>query len=284
MGSKTFKLVVGWKVNDRIVTELVKKENVNLGRETAENYNRIRKEKLSEIENILSRFKKECENRGVNTILAIATSAVRNARNKEEIVNLSRNHGISLDIADGVREGTVGYLAATKGESNKLVIDMGSRSFQLTRKNNNKIESKSFKAGYRIAYKKFIKSVSTFTEAQVLYRKFLERNLVIFPDRTDQLIALASKNITGFVKGKKKDEVSGAYLSRKELRKKITTLRNLTSKQFSLVKSNTKKANKILSGIILLDYVMEHSKHERVLIVDAELPVGLIVEYFTMEE
>lgn len=280
MGSKNFKLVIGWKVNDQIITQLLKKENVNLGREVDENNKRIRKKKLVEIENILSSFKNDCLEKGITKILAIATSAVRNARNKEDLVSLARDYGISLDVADGQREGEVGYLAATSGASNRLVIDMGSQSFQLTWKINKKIKSKSFKAGYKIAYKKFIKGIPTFTEAQALYIKFLERNLIIFPKKTNQLISLASKTITSFVTGKKKGEVSGINLSKKELNEKIGSLRNLTSKQFKLLKSNTRKASKIFPGIILLDYVMEQSKHDNALIVDAELPVGLIVEYF----
>lgn len=280
MGSKNFKLVIGWKVNDQIITQLLKKENVNLGREVDENNKRIRKKKLVEIENILSSFKNDCLKKGITKILAIATSAVRNARNKEDLVSLARDYGISLDVADGQREGEVGYLAATSGASNRLVIDMGSQSFQLTWKINKKIKSKSFKAGYKIAYKKFIKGIPTFTEAQALYIKFLERNLIIFPKKTNQLISLASKTITSFVTGKKKGEVSGINLSKKELNEKIRSLRNLTSKQFKLLKSNTRKASKIFPGIILLDYVMEQSKHDNALIVDAELPVGLIVEYF----
>jgi exopolyphosphatase/pppGpp-phosphohydrolase len=75
----------------------VKKEHVDLGKEVTENYKRIRKKKLIEIENILSRFKNDCINKGVTTLLAIATSAVRNARNKEDLVSLARDYGISLE-------------------------------------------------------------------------------------------------------------------------------------------------------------------------------------------
>ena len=168
MGSKTFKLMIGWKANDQIITQLLKKENVNLGREVDENHKRIRKEKLVEIDNILSRFKNNCVEEGITKILAIATSAVRNATNKEQVVSLARDHGISLHTADGEREGEVGYLAATKGVPNKLVIDMGSHSFQLTWKIDKNIETKSFQAGYKIAYEKFIKGVGTFSESRVL--------------------------------------------------------------------------------------------------------------------
>ena len=280
MGSKTFKLVMGQKVNDRVTTQLLKKENLELGKEVAENHKMIRKEKLIEIENVLSRFKKICKEKEATKILAIATSAVRDAGNKKEVFDMARNLGIILDIAEGSREGEVGYLAATYGASNKLVIDMGSQSFQLTWKISKKIVSQSIDGGYKIAYNKFIRGASTFAAAQERYREFLDRNLRKFPKRTNQFIALSSKTITGFVTGKKKDETSGSNLSKEALNEKIQTLSSLTSEQFKSIMSNTIKAYKIFPGIILLNYVMERSGHNKALITDAELPVGLIVEYF----
>lgn len=76
--------------------------------------------------NELQRFK-------VNTVLAFATSAIRDAKNGEEFVRLvNEKHGINIQIIDGNREaGLIAYgvMAAVKTKNKRsLIMDIGGGS------------------------------------------------------------------------------------------------------------------------------------------------------------
>ena len=58
----------------------------------------------------------------------------------------------------------------------------------------------------------------------------------------------------------------------------------VTPEQFEALKRSNLKADKLLAGLIFLDYLLEVSGHGQALIADVELPVGLIVEYFQGRE
>jgi hypothetical protein len=77
-----------------------------------------------------------------------------------------------------------------------------------------------------------------------------------------------------------KPQVTDQNLSHSLIRQKIQALCSLTGSEFQGVKSTTDRADKILSGLILIDYMLERTGKGAVFIAEAELPVGLIVEYF----
>jgi len=79
---------------------------------------------------------------------------------------------------------------------------------------------------------------------------------------------------------KDKKDVRGTYLKRSDLQRKLSTIKQLSDTDFEALKRSIDNANKILPGMVFLDYIMGRSGHDQVLISDAELPVGLIVEYF----
>ena len=54
----------------------------------------------------------------------------------------------------------------------------------------------------------------------------------------------------------------------------------LSESQYGDLKSSLPGIDKVLPGVIFLDYVMERSGHREALISENELPVGLIVEFF----
>ena len=87
MGSKNFKFVFGQRVNGVITTELIRKERFELGKEVTENNGLIGEEMISEVQLSLSQFVRSCKERGASEVLAIAASAIRNARNYQRILD-----------------------------------------------------------------------------------------------------------------------------------------------------------------------------------------------------
>ncbi len=83
----------------------------------------------------LKRFKKEANEEKVGTIYAIATSAVRDAKNKSDFIDrCKREVGINIEVIDGYREaelGFMGILGGLKYNGNILAIDIGGGSTEL---------------------------------------------------------------------------------------------------------------------------------------------------------
>ena len=280
MGSRNFKYVFGQKINGIITTELIGKERLDIGKEVTENNGLIGRNKFMQIEEALSQFMRYCSDRGASKVLAIATSAIRNARNQQQVFDLAREIGLTMEVADGAREGEVGYLAATGGAPNKLVCDSGSKSIQIAWGINGKILSRSIPVGYELVYESFVKHASTLDETKENFGRFLDGNFKELPESTDQFIALAANTITFFVTGEKRTGHQARTLTRTSLNGKISELRELSPSQYNNLKASLPRVEKTLPGLVFLDYLMERTGHGEALITEAELPAGLIVEYF----
>ena len=275
LGSKNFKFVFGRMVNGVTSTELIRKERFDLGREVTENDGLIGDARIAEVKQSLSEFVHYCRERGASDVLGITASAIRNARNYQRIRDVADEAGVRLELADGAREGEIGYFAATGGAPNKLVTEVGSRSMQVTWERDGDILSRSVSVGYEQAYESFIEHESTLREAEKRFHKFLDGNFREIPQHTDQYFALAANTATAFAAG----EVE-TTLDKKTLDRAMARLRTLPASQFDELKASLPKAEKILPGLIFIQYIMARSGHGEMCASANELPVGMVVEYF----
>jgi len=280
LGSKNFKAVLGELEEGRLVTRILDKRLVGLGIDVAGNRGVISKETLAKARAALKELKSICEREGCTRILAVATRAVRAARNGGDILDAARELGLTVEIATGEREAELGYLAVTGGEAGKLVCELGSHSMQLAWRQSGPVESISIAAGYERVYPEFIEAAGSFSEARDAYTAFLDREVQRLPRGSEELIGIAMNSMACFVTGKRKSEVTDRYLSHARIREKARELAALTKPEFDALKSTTAKADKVLSGLILFEHMLERTGHERGFIAEPELPVGLIVEHF----
>ncbi len=280
LGSKTFKLVKGYESGGRIYTELCRKVTVNLGAEVDQTGGVIGTPKLREIETVLAGLADDCRKTGISRMLAIATSAINATKNKDDVLNLARGLGIELEIADGHREGNVGYLAATHGAPYCLVTEMGSHSSQVAWQHDEKIHVHRVQAGYSRCYDEFFAPAEHFGAAIESFRSFLDEQMGLVCGSTHRFKALAANTVAGFVTGKSKEEVAEKSLTQSEIGRKIAMLRQMSHRDFEIFKQETDKVQKILPGLMFLDHMLEKTGYENVHITTAELPVGLIVEHF----
>jgi exopolyphosphatase/pppGpp-phosphohydrolase len=281
IGSKNVKLVIGGNEDGHVRTRLLTKETLQLGVDIQENDGRIGSRKLADLREVLSRFAEMGATTGAGKMLAIATHAVRNAVNNQDVLDITRELGVDLDVADVEREGVVGYLAATGGEGDRIVSELGSRSCQVTWWNGAVFKSRCIDdMGYERAFGTFIEPARDFADARNRYRDYLCDHMCNLPGSM-QYVALASKSMAASVIGCDKDDAVGMKVHRSALEKRISLVENLDEKHFDLMKSTLKKADKILSGMIFVEHILDASSSNDVLIAEAELPVGLIVEYFS---
>lgn len=280
LGSRVFKAVLGEIQDQRIVTRLLGKRLVRLGTDVADNGGVISSETLADAKGALEELKSISEREGAMEIRAVATWAVRVAENGGDILDVARELGLAVEIVSGEREAGLGYLAVTGGEAGSLVCELGSQSMQLAWRCSGSVESISVASGYEQIYPEFIGDAADFTQARNSYRAFLDREVQFPVTDINGLIGMAMNTMACFIAGMQKPQVTDQNLSRSLIRKKIQALCSLTGAEFQGVKSTTDRADKILSGLILIDYILERTGKGEVFIAEAELPVGLIVEYF----
>jgi exopolyphosphatase/guanosine-5'-triphosphate,3'-diphosphate pyrophosphatase len=101
----------------------------------------------------LKAFRNEIDKRGVDLVLTFGTSALRNARNREEFISeIRRETGFDIRTIDGDEEATLifeGVRGALKlGEPKSLIVDVGGGSVEFIIGNEHEIHwKKSFEVG-----------------------------------------------------------------------------------------------------------------------------------------
>lgn len=108
---------------------------------------------LEESINTFIHFKNINQKYSVHTCRAVATSALREAKNKIEFIEkIEKNSGIKIELIDGIEEAQLIFLAVSKEIDIKngaqILIDIGGGSVEITFSEHGKrVESKSFPMG-----------------------------------------------------------------------------------------------------------------------------------------
>jgi exopolyphosphatase/guanosine-5'-triphosphate,3'-diphosphate pyrophosphatase len=136
LGSNSFRLVVftwsdgsWWKRTDEI------HEAVRIG-EGLDATGDLQPEPMERALETLELYAHFCRATGVGAVRPVATSAIRDAGNREQFLAAARERsGLEVEVLDPEREAWFGYLAAVNSTtlSDGVVLDLGGGSMQLTR-------------------------------------------------------------------------------------------------------------------------------------------------------
>ena len=280
LGSRNLKAVVGRVSGGAIVTHLLEKVRLDLGEHLEENGGFLSEAKVAEILDALEALAARGRAEGASKVLAVGTRALREACNAGAVVRAAREAGIALEVASAEREAELGYLCATGGAPNRLVSDLGSQSLEVAWRTGSSIESRCVDLGYIDAYLAWFAGASGFAEAWAGYDAFLARRIHDLPRETEQLLCLASSTAASYVLGRSKAEVANRPLPLTALDSAMRRLERLAPAAWRVHRDTTARAEKILPGLVVLDHLMRRSGHREAVVVEAELPVGLIVRHY----
>src|SRR5262245_23677657 len=113
---------------------------------------------------VLSKFRRLAESHGVDEVIAVATSATREAENGGEFLRtVTQQTGIRPRVISGTEEARLIHQAAVYGASlagdNVVVIDIGGGSVEVTRGTGSSVDlGRSFKIGVIRLTERFVKS------------------------------------------------------------------------------------------------------------------------------
>ncbi len=246
---------------------------------------------------VLSKFGRLAESHRVDQVIAVATSATREAENGGEFLQAVVDHtGIRPRVISGTEEARLIHLAAVYGVGASadavVVIDIGGGSVEVTRGAGNSVElGKSFKLGVIRLTERFVKS-------DPLERRD-ERKLVRHIDSTigKYLSQIARAGFDRVIGTSGTIQSLGAVAVAAEGLPVDTSLRNrrIPAKQIRRLRKELpsldlddrlrvpglepRRADLVVAGVVLLDELLRGLGAEHLTLCDLSLREGLVLDY-----
>jgi exopolyphosphatase / guanosine-5'-triphosphate,3'-diphosphate pyrophosphatase len=245
---------------------------------------------------VLERYRDHWKSLGVEEIIAVGTSALRDAKNSGDV--RARFHdklGIDIRVISGSEEAAYSFLAVQRGLSlvgkELLVIDIGGGSTELIRGNASGVfQALSFNLGSVRLTERYLHSDPVRPEEVDEMTEAIDRELSLVEERgiransTVTLVGIAGTFTTLAAMEKKLEryshsQVHGSVLTLDEVRRQISLLREKTiAERKRIVGLEPKRADVIFAGASLLERIMTSWRTEIVIVSDQGVRYGLLHE------
>ncbi|MGB7220132.1 MAG: Ppx/GppA phosphatase family protein [Vicinamibacterales bacterium] len=243
---------------------------------------------------VLSKFRRLAESRQVDKIVAVATSAVREAENGGEFLHAVREQtGIRARVISGTEEARLIHLAAVYGVGSgdvAVVIDIGGGSVEITRGGTTVERGRSFKLGVIRLTERFVKSdpLSSHDERKLVRHIYAEAGKYL-----DDLARAGFNRVIGTsgtilslgaLAGQQGRETDAALRNRRvsarQLRRVKKQLLPLSlERRLRLVGLEPRRADLSVAGIVLLDAIVRRLGADEITLCDLSLREGLVLDY-----
>lgn len=280
----------------KIKRELVKDvEIVKLGEGVNKTHN-LNPEAIKRTLDCLKKYKEKASSYGVENIRAFATSAVRDAENREVFLQEVSKLGIKIECISGKTEATLNFLGNSLVFKERiLVVDIGGGSTEFTLGKDKTIDFiQSINIGAVRATEKFFSDNDYSEEKIEKCRSWIRKNLEILKtikDRDFKLIGVAGTATTQISVRDKMEiydssKVHMATLTLDELKENLSLF---LSKNFEerkkIVGLEEKRADVIIAGTLILLTILEELNQDKIIISESDNLSGAITrEEETMSE
>ncbi len=239
-------------------------------------------------------FKALCDANGIDTIIATATSAVRDARNQAEFLQrVEREAGLKLRVLSGTEEAYYGYLGAINSTplTNGLVLDIGGGSLEVSRVHQRRLtQSTSLPLGAVRLSETFLRSDPIKPSDVRLVNRYVEALLSsidwLKASRGDQLVGLggtvrALAKIDQRRRAYPLDRLHGYVLTLPAIEALLHEMEELPlSKREKLPGLNSDRADVIVGGTLALVQLMRQGGYHELIVCGQGLREGLFYEHF----
>jgi exopolyphosphatase/guanosine-5'-triphosphate,3'-diphosphate pyrophosphatase len=245
----------------------------------------------------LSTFRRLADAHGVEEILAVATSATREAGNGGEFLSrIERETGIRPMVITGAEEARLIHQAAVYGvdvgSARAVVIDIGGGSVEITLGTATSIQlARSFKIGAIRLTERFVKS-DPLSERD---ERRLEKHVLDEIDRhCEQITAIGFDRVIGTsgtilslgvvaateARGSAPTELRNLRISSKQIRRVRKTVCELDLEQrLAMPGLDPRRADLVVGGAVLLDTILRRLGAEELTLCDLALREGLVLDY-----
>jgi exopolyphosphatase / guanosine-5'-triphosphate,3'-diphosphate pyrophosphatase len=245
---------------------------------------------------VLERYRDHCKSLGVEEIIAVGTSALRDAKNSSAV--RARFHdklGIDVRVISGDEEAAYSFLAVGRGLSlvgkELLVIDIGGGSTELIQGNESGIcHAISIDLGTVRLTERYLHSDPVGADEVAQMTEAIDRKMSLAAERgmraksTVTLVGIAGTFTTLAAIEKKLEryshnQVHGAILTADEVRRQIGVLQQSTiAERKHIIGLEAKRADVIFAGACLIDRIMRLWQSDTVIVSDQGVRYGLLHE------
>ena len=244
----------------------------------------------------LSKFARLARSHEVDEILAVATSATREAENGGAFLRaIERRTGVRARIITGVEEARLIHLAAVYGVDTPkpaVVIDIGGGSVEITRGSGSKIAlAHSFKIGVIRLTERFIDSDPITSRDERKMTRFIGEEVDRYLEHIveqgfDRVIGTSGTILslgivaTAMERGGVPHEVRNLRVPAKSLRRlRKTAVEMDLEERMHLPGLDPRRADLMVAGAILLDTLLKKLGAEDITLCDLALREGVLLDY-----
>jgi len=245
---------------------------------------------------VLAKFRRLAESHRVDEIVAVATSAVREAENGGEFLKaIAGQTGIRARVISGTEEARLIHLAAAYGVSRPgevtVVVDIGGGSIEITRGAGATIDTaRSFKLGVIRLTERFVKSDPMSPRDERKLERHIEEELEeylteIVTSGFDRVIGTSGTILSlGAVAAAESGGAAAPLRNRrvpaKQLRRVRRTLASLEiEKRVRVPGLDPRRADIAVAGAVLLDAILRRLDATEITLCDLSLREGLVLDY-----
>ncbi len=253
IGSNSVRLMLGTVENGR-VRRILKTLNMTRLAKGVDATGELQPDRIADTIKAIRAFYEEAKEYGV-PIIAYATSAVRDAKNRDEFVSAVKEQvGVNVRVLSGEEEGRLAFSAVTGGEG--TVFDIGGGSFQIVTKK----QALSFPCG----------CVRAKERCDAQDPKTLERELFAWMDERTCMPETVPAPVYGvggtistigamLAKQEQYDPMGLGRIEREELDRLIWTLSRVPEPLRKQIPLLSRRYDVILQGGTILKYIMERT-------------------------
>ena len=244
----------------------------------------------------LKAYLRACKDLGVDEIVAVGTSALRDAQNGLAFIQrLKRELGLDLRVLSGADEARYSYLAVDRGlrlkAENVLIVDVGGGSTEfIWTKAGALHRSASLNLGSVRLTERVFHSDPPLAEERARMAEAIDpeiRGLLNQWDRTapfDVMVGIAGTftTLAAVMKGLKNyshSEVHGSLLALAEIERQVRLYESKTiAGRKQIAGLEPKRADVILAGALLIERIMKLCGMDEVIVSDQGIRYGLLYE------
>lgn len=294
LGSNTFLCLIA-EVENSQITKIYHDsvEAVRLGQELSKN-KKFHPEALQRADKCLQEFSKIIEQHKPQHILAMATSAARDAENKEEFFAIAKKHNIPLEIIAGDKEASITYKGGVSAQGSeptqRMVIDIGGGSTEfIFGKGLQLLNGKSLDIGCVRLTERFISAQPTpaneIEKITSYIQQELQQILKLKPAnfKVEEILAvagtptaIAAAEIGGFVA----EKIDGYKLTEKSLNTWLDKLQKASVEEKIKMGIPAGRADVIIIGVITLLQTLKAFNLSDIIVSTRGVRYGVALEMF----
>ncbi len=287
IGSYSVRLSIGEIKDSKLKIIYEKGVITGLGKGVTSN-GTLDKKAVEETIEVLKEYKNTINEHEVDKVIAVATEALRKAKNAKEFINqVKETTGINIKVITPEEEGKLSYKAvcySLKLAGRIVVVDQGGGSTEfIYGKSCNTEKVISLPMGIVNLTERFVKHDPPLKEELENMKKFIDDSLKKLEIEVDNIVGLGGTittlsaleyNIYPYNHSK----IHGSILNRESIKKWFNKLINMKiSERKKIPQIEDRRAEAIVSGILMFDRILDHFKKDEIIVSDWGLKHGLMV-------